>query len=257
MFDSHAHYDDRQYDEDREGLFSRLFESEGVTGILTIGCNTESSLAALRLAEAHPGVYAAAGFHPEFAEQVSPASLSEIERLLAHPKVVALGEIGLDYYYEDPPRSIQKEAFRAQLALAERLHLPVIVHDREAHGDTLSILQEFPSVRGVLHSYSGSAEMAKVLLSMGWYISFSGVVTFKNARQAVEVAEMVPSDRFLTETDAPFLTPVPYRGKRNDSGRMRYTVQKLAEIRQVPFETVEKQAEENARRLFGIDTESK
>lgn len=254
MFDSHAHYDDRQYDEDREELLSRLFTEEGVTGLVTIGCNADSSQAALRLAEAHPGVYAAAGFHPEFAEQVTDASLSGIERLLSHPKVVALGEIGLDYYYEDPPRDIQKAAFRAQLALAERTGMPVIVHDREAHGDTLAILREFPGLRGVLHSYSGSAEMAKVLLSMGWYISFSGVVTFKNARQAVEVAEMVPSDRFLTETDAPYLTPVPYRGKRNDSGRMRHTLQKLAEIRQESFETIEKQTEENARRLFGIES---
>ena len=254
MFDSHAHYDDRQYDEDREELFSRLFAEEGVTGLVTIGCNTESSHAALKLAETHPGVYAAVGFHPEFAHHVSDASLAEIERLLTHPKVVALGEIGLDYYYEDPLRDVQQAAFRAQLALAERTGKPVIVHDREAHGDMLAILREFPSVRGVLHSYSGSAEMAKVLLSMGWYISFSGVVTFKNARQAVEVAEMVPSDRFLTETDAPYLTPVPYRGKRNDSGKMRYTLQKLAEIRQESFETVEKQAEANARRLFGIES---
>ncbi|MCH5183830.1 MAG: TatD family hydrolase [Oscillospiraceae bacterium] len=255
MFDSHAHYDDRQYDGDREELLSRLFTEEGVTGLLTIGCNTESSHAAIRLAEAHSGVYAAVGFHPEFAEQVTDDSLAEIERLLSHPKAVALGEIGLDYYYEDPPRDIQKTAFRAQLALAERTGMPVIVHDRDAHGDLLAILQEFPSVRGVLHSYSGSAEMAKVLLSMGWYISFSGVVTFKNARQAVEVAEMVPSDRFLTETDAPYLTPVPYRGKRNDSGKMRHTLQRLAEIRQESFETIEKQAEANARRLFGIESE--
>ena len=254
MFDSHAHYDDRMYDEDREELLSRLFTEEGVTGLVTIGCNTESSLAALRLAETHPGVYAAAGFHPEFAEQVTDVSLAELKRLLGHPKVVALGEIGLDYHYEDPPRDMQKAAFRAQLALAERTGMPVIVHDREAHGDMLAILQEFPSVHGVLHSYSGSAEMAKALLSMGWYISFSGVVTFKNARQAVEVAEMVPSDRFLTETDAPYLTPVPYRGKRNDSGKMRHTVQRLAEIRQQPFEIIEMQAEINARRLFGIES---
>ena len=256
MFDSHAHYDDRQYDGDREELFSRLFAEEDVTGLVTIGCNTESSHAALRLAEAHPGVYAAVGFHPEFAEQVNADSLAEIERLLAHPKAVSLGEIGLDYYYEDPPRDIQQTAFRAQLALAERTGKPVIVHDREAHGDLLAILREFPTVHGVVHSYSGSAEMAKVLLSMGWYISFSGVVTFKNARQAVEVAAMVPPDRFLTETDAPYLTPVPYRGKRNDSGKMRHTLQRLAEIRQETFETIEKQSEANARRLFGIDTKS-
>lgn len=254
MFDSHAHYDDRQYDEDREELLSRLFAEEGVTGIMTIGCTVESSLASLRLAETHPAIYASVGMHPEYADRVCDETLAKLARLLQHPKAVALGEIGLDYHYETPPRDIQQAAFRAQLALAEQTGYPVIVHDREAHGDTLSILQEFPAVRGVLHSYSGSAEMAKVLLSMGWYISFSGVVTFKNARQAVEVAAMVPNDRFLTETDAPYLTPVPYRGKRNDSGRMRYTLQKLAEIRQVPFETVEKQAEENARRLFGIES---
>lgn len=256
MFDSHAHYDDRLYDEDREELFTHMFGTEGVTGVVTIGCDVKSSLNALQIAEQHPEIYAAVGFHPEYAEQVNPASLAEIEGLLQHPKAVALGEIGLDYHYETPPRDVQQEAFRAQLALAEKIGCPVIVHDREAHGDLLTILREFPAVRGVVHSYSGSAEMAKVLLAMGWYISFSGVVTFKNARQAVEVAEMVPADRFLTETDAPYLTPVPFRGKRNDSGRMRYTVQKLAEIRQVPFETVEKQAEENARRLFRIERKS-
>lgn len=250
MFDSHAHYDDKLYDEDREALFARLFSEERLSGILTIGCSERSSKEAIRLAETHDKVYAAVGFHPDHAEHVDIALLEE---LLKHPKVVAIGEIGLDYYYEDPGREIQQRALRLQLELAQKTGYPVIIHDRDAHGDILSIVKEYPGVKGVFHSYSGSVEMAKVLLDMGWYISFSGVVTFKNARQAPDVARMVPEDRFLTETDCPYLTPVPFRGKRNDSGKMYYTVEKLAELRGVPFQTVEAQSEENARRLFGIE----
>ena len=250
MFDSHAHYDDKLYDEDREALFSRLFSEERLSGILTIGCSERSSKEAIRLAETHDKIYAAVGFHPDHAEHVDIALLEE---LLKHPKVVAIGEIGLDYYYEDPGREIQQRALRLQLELAQKTGYPVIIHDRDAHGDILSIVKEYPGVKGVFHSYSGSVEMAKVLLDMGWYISFSGVVTFKNARQAPDVARMVPEDRFLTETDCPYLTPVPFRGKRNDSGKMYYTVEKLAELRGVPFQTVEAQSEENARRLFGIE----
>ena len=250
MFDSHAHYDDKLYDEDREALFARLFSEERLSGILTIGCSERSSKEAIRLAETHEKIYAAVGFHPDHAEHVDIALLEE---LLKHPKVVAIGEIGLDYYYEDPGREIQQRALRLQLELAQKTGYPVIIHDRDAHGDILSIVKEYPGVKGVFHSYSGSVEMAKVLLDMGWYISFSGVVTFKNARQAPDVARMVPEDRFLTETDCPYLTPVPFRGKRNDSGKMCYTVEKLAELRSVPFQTVEAQSEENARRLFGIE----
>ena len=250
MFDSHAHYDDKLYDEDREALFARLFSEERLSGILTIGCSERSSKEAIRLAETHDKVYAAVGFHPDHAEHVDIALLEE---LLKHPKVVAIGEIGLDYYYEDPGREIQQRALRLQLELAQKTGYPVIIHDRDAHGDILSIVKEYPGVKGVFHSYSGSVEMAKLLIDMGWYISFSGVVTFKNARQAPDVARMVPEDRFLTETDCPYLTPVPFRGKRNDSGKMYYTVEKLAELRGVPFQTVEEQSEENARRLFGIE----
>lgn len=250
MFDSHAHYDDRAYDEDREALFERMFSEERLSGILTIGCSERSSREAIRLANKYPQVYAAVGFHPDHAEQVD---VSVVESLLQEPKVVAIGEIGLDYYYETPARDVQQKAFRAQLELAEKTGYPVIIHDRDAHGDVLSIIKEYPSVTGVFHSYSGSVEMAEILLKMGWYISFSGVVTFKNARHALEVAKMVPDDRFLTETDCPYLTPVPFRGKRNDSGKMYFTVEKLAELRGVPFQTVEQQSEENARRLFGIE----
>ncbi len=250
MFDSHAHYDDRMYDEDRESLFDRLFSEERLNGILTIGCSEKGSHEAIRLAENYDKVYAAVGFHPDHAEDVD---LEVLEQMLAHPKVVAIGEIGLDYYYEEPGREIQQKAFRMQLKLAEKTGYPVIIHDREAHGDILAMVKEFPTVKGVFHSYSGSVEMAKVLMDMGWYISFSGVVTFKNARQAPDVARMVPDDRYLTETDCPYLTPVPFRGKRNDSGKMYYTLEKLAELRGVPFQTIEQQSEENARRLFGID----
>lgn len=250
MFDSHAHYDDRMYDEDREALFAVMFSEERLSGILTIGCSERSSREAIRLAESHDKIYAAVGFHPDHAEQVDIALLEE---LLKHPKVVAIGEIGLDYYYEDPGREIQQKAFRMQLELAQKTGYPVIVHDRDAHGDILEIVKEYPGVKGVFHSYSGSVEMAKILLDLGWYLSFSGVVTFKNARQAPDVARMVPEDRYLTETDCPYLTPVPFRGKRNDSGKMYYTVEKLAELRGVLFQTVEEQTEANARRLFGIE----
>lgn len=251
MFDSHAHYDDALYDPDREDLFSELFAQQNVTGLITIGCSIESSLAAIRLAETHAQIYASVGVHPEHAEHLDLVSLRP---LLQHPKVVAIGEIGLDYHYETPERDIQKHALRAQLAWAEETGYPVILHDRDAHGDILQILREFPRVTGVFHSFSGSVEMAEILLNAGWYLSFSGVVTFRNARHAPEVAAMVPDDRFLTETDCPYLTPVPERGKRNDSGKMAYTIQKLAEIRSVSAKTIARLSEENARRLFRIES---
>ncbi len=253
MFDSHTHYDDEAFGADREELLEKLFAEQNVSGIVSIGCSQESSLAALRLAETHENVYAAVGIHPEHAEKLQT---DWIESLLAHPKVIAIGEIGLDYHYDTPTREVQKNAFRAQLAIAERTGFPVVIHDRDAHGDLLSILKDYPSVTGVFHSFSGSKEMAKELLKKGWYLSFSGVVTFRNARQLPEVAAMVPSDRFLTETDCPFLTPVPFRGQRNDSGKMLYTIQKLAEIRGESVETIARQAEENARRLFRIESKS-
>lgn len=249
MIDTHAHYDDPAYDEDRGELLNGLFKSGGLKAIVTVGCNQPTSLAALSLADRYERVFAAVGFHPEMAEETDLDKLAEWVR---HPKVVAVGEIGLDYHYETPDRAVQQKALREQLAFARDTSLPVVIHDREAHGDLLNILKDFPTVTGVFHSYSGSWEMAKDLLKKGWYISFSGVVTFKNARQAVEVAEKIPSDRFLTETDCPYLTPVPFRGRRNDSGRMAYTLEKLAEIRQTTFEEVERQSEANAKALFGL-----
>ena len=248
MFDSHAHLCDHKFDEDREAVLRKM-KDEGVTGFMEIGVSEETSNDALRLAEAIDGVYAAVGYHPDAASEADPEILKS---LLRNPKAYVIGEIGLDYYYEDPPREIQQKAFRMQMQIAEETGYPVIIHDRDAHGDTLQILSEHPSVIGVMHSYSGSTEMAKTLLKMGWYISFSGVVTFKNARQSVEVAAMVPDDRILAETDSPYLTPVPFRGHRNDSGYMKYTIEKLAEIRGTTFEHIERITEENARTLFRL-----
>ena len=249
MIDTHAHYDDPAYDEDREELLNGLLNGGGLKAIVTIGCNEPTSLAALSLAKRYDRVFAAAGYHPEMAEETD---LEKLAGWIKDPKTVAIGEIGLDYHYDTPDRSVQQKALKEQLAFARDCSLPVVIHDRDAHGDLLNILKEFPGVTGVFHSYSGSWEMAKELLRKGWYVSFSGVVTFKNARQAVEVAEKVPSDRFLTETDCPYLTPVPFRGRRNDSGRMAYTLEKLAEIRQTSFEEIERQSEANAKALFRL-----
>ena len=248
MFDTHAHYHDHAYDADREEILE-LIRKSGVGHFVEVGVSTETSLEALHLAETHENVYAAVGYHPDAAEEVDP---EQLKKMLCRPKAVAIGEIGLDYHYETPPRETQQKAFRLQMEVAAKTGYPVIIHDREAHGDTLQIINEFPTVYGILHSYSGSAEMAKELLKKGWYISFSGVVTFKNARQSLEVASIVPEDHILVETDAPYLTPVPYRGTRNHSGQMRYTLEKLAEIRGVSFEHMEQITEENAKRVFRL-----
>ena len=249
MIDTHAHYDDHAFDEDRDALLKTLFEEEGLKAVVTVGCGKDSCLAALALADAWPDVYAAVGSHPELAAETDVEFLREC---LKHPKTVAIGEIGLDYHYEQPDPALQIKAFEEQLSLAEELSLPVVIHDREAHGDVMDAVRAHPAVRGVFHSYSGSWEMAKELIKRGWYISFSGVVTFKNARQAVEVAKNVPDDRFLTETDCPYLSPVPFRGKRNDSGKMRKTLEMLAEIRNVSFRAIEILSERNASELFKL-----
>ncbi|MBP5231727.1 MAG: TatD family hydrolase [Clostridia bacterium] len=249
MIDTHAHYDDPAFDPDREDLLDDLFRNAVVRAVITVGCAVKSCNASVALAESRPDMFAAVGFHPEFAQELDLGYLREICR---HPKVVAIGEIGLDYHYDGPEKSVQKEALHAQLSLAESLSLPVVIHDRDAHADILDAVRAHPSVRGVFHSYSGSWEMARELLKLGWYVSFSGVVTFKNARQAVEVAKNVPNDRFLTETDCPYLSPVPFRGQRNDSGRMRKTLEALADIRNVSFEEIERQTESNAIALFGL-----
>lgn len=252
LFDTHAHYDDPAFDADRDALLSSLPES-GVELVLDPGCDVKSSRAAVSLAERYPFVYAAVGLHPEECGGCGEAELLEIERLAGSPRVAAIGEIGLDYHWEEnPPREVQQEIFRRQLALAERLDLPVIVHDRDAHGDSLAIVREFPRVRGVFHCYSGSAELAQELLKRGWYLGFDGPITYKNARRAPEVAAITPLERMVVETDAPYLSPVPVRGRRNDSRYLPHVIAKLAEWKGVTPEEMTRITCENGKRLFRL-----
>ena len=222
LFDTHAHMDDRSFDGDRQELLTAL-PGKGISLLMNPGCSYESSCSAIALAEGYDYIYAAVGSHPDVADEVDEALIEKYRNLCSqHPRVKAIGEIGLDYHYEDIPRDIQKRAFRLQMELARELQLPVIVHEREAHEDGLKIVDEFPTVKGVFHCYSGSLEMAKELIKRGWYIGFTGVLTFKNARKAIEVAANIPLDRIVIETDCPYMAPVPFRGKRNDPGLVCY-----------------------------------
>lgn len=248
IFDTHAHYDDERFNEIRDELLSSL-ENNGVGGVITCGCDKESSLKALSMAEKYPNVFAAVGIHPCNLE--SKTSISEIEELAKHKKCVAIGEIGLDYYWTQDNKPQQKKVFIEQLELAKKLELPVIIHDRDAHADTLEILKEYKP-KGVLHSFSGSPEMAKELLDLGLYIGVGGVITFKNARKLPEVVKMLPNDRLLLETDAPYLTPVPYRGKTNHSAMIYFSAEKIAEIKETSTKEILKQTFANAQKLFNI-----
>ena len=252
IFDSHAHYDDERFDADRDELLQRIHR-EGVEYIMTIGSDLASSRAACRLAERYDFIWFAAGIHPEQAGD-APADYREaLKELAAHPKCRAIGEIGLDYYWaENPPKELQQEVLRRQLALAQELRLPVIIHDRDAHADTLAIVREFPQVTGVFHCFAGSVEMAQALIKMGWMLSFNGAATFKNAKKAPEVIAAVPLEKLMIETDAPYLTPVPHRGERNDSSYVRFVAEKIAEIKGISAEEVEKATWENGKAFFGI-----
>lgn len=252
LFDTHAHYDSRQFDADRDEVLASL-PDRGVALVVNPGCDLLSSQKAVELAERWPFLYAAVGVHPEDCGAWQDGDVDALRSMAAHPKVVAVGEIGLDYYWKDnPPREFQQMVFRAQLALAAELDLPVIVHDREAHGDCLAIVKEFPHVRGVFHCYSGSVEMARELVKLGWMISFTGVLTYQNARKAVEAAQAIPLDRLMIETDSPYMAPVPCRGKRNDSGYVAYTCRHLAEIKGVSPEEMARITMENGRRFYRI-----
>ena len=252
VFDTHAHYASGAFNADRLEVLASM-PGCGVELILNPGCDLESSKTALELADRFPYVYAAVGVHPSDSGDWEDGALLELRALAAHPKVRAIGEIGLDYYWEDnPPRAFQQTVFRKQLALAAELDLPVIVHDREAHGDCLAIIREFPTVTGVFHCFSGSPEMATELLKRGWYLGFDGPITYKNAKRAPEVAAVTPLERIVVETDAPYMAPVPMRGKRNDSRYLPYVIEKLAEWKGVTAEEMTRVTWENGRRLFRI-----
>ena len=252
LFDTHAHLDDRAFRDDREELISGL-PGKGVGLVMNPGCSLESSRNAVKLAQKYDHVYAAVGSHPDVASEVNDAVLEEYRKLCKlNPKVKAIGEIGIDYHYEDIPREIQLHAFRLQMALAQDLGLPVIVHEREAHEDGMAVVKEFPKVTGVFHCYSGSAEMARQLVDLGWYIGFTGVLTFKNARKAIETAASIPLERIVLETDCPYMAPEPFRGKRNDPGYLYRMAEMLAQIRNVSVEEIHAITTQNGKNLYKI-----
>lgn len=250
LFDTHAHLDDHAFDPDRDALLAAL-PGQGIGLLMNPGCSLATSRAACALAREHSWIYAAVGSHPDAAAEVTPEVLEEYRRLIReNPKVKAIGEIGLDYHYEDVPRNIQQEAFLAQMELAREAKLPVIVHERDAHADGMTVVRHFPEVTGVFHCYSGSLEMARELVEQGWYIGFTGVLTFKNARRALEVAAGLPLDRIVLETDCPYLSPVPNRGKRNSSLNLPYVVDMIAELKGITTEEVMEKTWENAKALY-------
>jgi len=255
IIDTHAHYDDKRFDDDRDAVVASLFSEGNVSAVINASCDLETSRRSLGFTEKYPNFYAWVGVHPEECGKIADmdAALAELEGMLAHPRAVGIGEIGLDFYWDEPDRATQEKWFRAQLETAKRTGKPVNIHDRDAHGACFDAVCEYPDVRGIFHSYSGSAEMARDLVRRGWYISFSGVVTFKNAPKVREVANTVPLERMLVETDCPYLAPEPNRGRRNDSRNLVYTTAVLAEIKGIPQDEFCRAASENARRFLNIE----
>ena len=253
MIDSHAHYDNERFDADRDAVIRRSFES-GVTHIINPGCDIGSSLAAVALAEVHPGLFAAVGFHPHDASKFEEADFERLKALCAHPKVVAVGEIGLDYHYDFSPRALQREVLKRHIALARLVRKPVILHDRESHRDVMDIVRSEKAweIGGVFHCWSGSREMADEAVAMGFHIGIGGSVTFRNAKQLLEVAAHVPDERLLVETDCPYMAPEPYRGERNWSGLMGHILERLAMIRGTTIEALDRITTDNAVRLFRL-----
>ena len=250
IFDSHAHYTDKAFNEDREIMLGSLKES-GVCGIINCGADIASSVSSVELANKYDYIYAACGIHPEEADKTPENYIDILRDLAKNEKCIAIGEIGLDYYWRQDTKDLQKELFEKQILLAKELDLPIIVHDREAHGDTMEILKKH-CPKGVLHCFSGSVETAKEVLKLGMYIGLGGALTFKNTRKAVEVAEMLPLDRLLLETDCPYMAPVPMRGKRNNSGYIPFIAEKVAEIKGIDPQSVLDVTTENTKRLFNI-----
>ncbi|CAG9366759.1 TatD family deoxyribonuclease [Clostridium perfringens] len=252
IFDTHAHYDSDSFDEDRENVIKELKEN-GVIGVLNCGSDLYGLRKSVELAKEFDMFYAAVGIHPENADEFNEDVVKEIKEFVKNEKVKAIGEIGLDYYWEEnPPREVQKEVFRAQMKLADELNLPVVIHDRDAHKDTLEIMKEFPNVIGVVHCFSGSVEFAKECIKLGYYIGFTGVLTFKNAKKLVDVCREIPAERMLVETDCPFMAPVPFRGKRNKSDYIEYIIDKMSEIRGISGEEMNEILLNNKKRLFKI-----
>lgn len=251
-FDTHAHYDDEKFNPDRAEVLAGAQEA-GVELIVNVGCDLTSSLRSVALAREYPFMYAAVGTHPHDASSLTDADLAMYRSLLAEERVVALGEIGLDYHYDFSPREVQREAFDRQMALAAELGVPVIIHSREACEDTMQIVRKYADkVKGVFHCYAYSVETAKEIVNLGWYLSFTGAVTFKNARKALEVIEWAPMSRMFIETDCPYLAPEPYRGKRNSSAYVPRVAEKIAEVRGMPVEDVARITLENGKKFFGI-----
>ena len=253
LIDSHAHLDDRRFNDDRDMLIKN-FKNNNIELVINIGADLMTSVASVELADKYDTIYAAVGVHPHSAKEVNTLVMENIRELTKNKKVVAIGEIGLDFHYDNSPRDVQRKWFIEQLKLAKELDLPVVIHTREASQETYDILKnnQDGTVRGVMHSFSGSAEMANLYVDMGFYISIGGPVTFKNARVVREVAEAVPLDKLLIETDCPYLTPEPYRGKRNEPVYMKYTAEKIAEVRGISYDEVVKATNRNAKKLFNI-----
>lgn len=254
LVDTHTHLCDEQFDNDREEVIQRARKND-VNVLINAGSDIETSKDCIRLAEQYEGLYAMVGIHPCDIMGVTEATMAEMELLTRHPKVVGIGEIGLDYYWDDTPRDFQQEVLRWQLRLARKLRLPVSIHCRDAYGAILPIFQEehIEEIGGVMHCFSGSLEMAHIFMDMNLYIAFGGPVTFKNAHKSQAVAKEIPLERLLIETDAPYLTPTPYRGKRNESGYVKYVAEKIAELKGIDFETVAQATTQNAYKVFGLD----
>ncbi|MBQ2614130.1 MAG: TatD family hydrolase [Clostridia bacterium] len=252
LFDTHAHFDDPQFDEDREQVIQSL-RDYGVGNVTNIGASMETSRQAVALANQYDFIYATVGVHPGEVDELTEQDMQELKNLvLNNPKVRAIGEIGLDYHYEDADPDEQQFWFRRQLKLAEELSMPVVIHDRDSKGKCIEILEEMDVRNGVMHCFSGSAETARKLVDMGFMISFTGVLTFKNARRAVEACQAVPLERLMVETDCPYMAPEPHRGTRNFSGYVKYVAEKMAEIKGVSYEEIVRITTENAMRFYQI-----
>ena len=255
LFDTHSHLDDEAFDEDRDELIQRIHNEYKVDLIMVVGADMDSSYRAIELSEKYDFIYAAVGVHPHDAVSMSESDIDKLRNMSKHKKVKAIGEIGLDYHYDNSPRDLQKFWFARQMQLAREVGLPVIIHDRDAHADCMEILKKehVDITGGVFHCFSGSAQMAREAIEMGMYISFAGPITFKNAVKTVDAAREVPIEKIFIETDCPYLAPVPHRGERNHSGYVSYTAQKLAEIKQMSYEQVAAITRQNAIDFFKIE----